>query len=42
MLTSLSSKIVRQLPETHQGTTEAGLQKTNTGLGLKGEFCFKS
>lgn len=42
LFTSSSSKRVRQLPETHQGTTEAGLQKMQCGLGLKEEIPLQS
>ena len=42
LFTSLSGKRVRQLPETHQGTTEGRLQKMQYRLGLKREIPCKS
>lgn len=42
LCSSISSKRLRILPETHQSTAEAGLEKMKYGLGLKREFPFKN
>lgn len=41
LFSRISSKRVRQLPETHQGVVEACLQKIKYGLEPKGSFLLK-